>query len=563
MPLHAWMPPAHRLSPQLLPQRLLRPPLLLPPPLSHRPSSPPPLIYLTASPLTAPLRSQDGDVFKHAALATKQMANALRVDRGLELGMGAGKVLTSGGAAGLEELSRLGGLGGKAISQKATRAVSRARLSREGSAGSLNSSSTGGNRPSGGRNSRGSKRVYPEDPASAPSPAAASPELAPELTAIEEISQLHGEGAHGEGARGEVAQAVLDAQGDGGGGLLDDVERGCSSAGGSSSRPEPEGGGDDGAGGVGAVSLSEATPTQLSEPTPPSSSKLPPGVKPQLGKRRRTAKLPAFWTTKQSEGIRLDMLAKACSVVVWGWDEEQKREVEGILGQVTAVSDAVAETLVAVADQVADTANELMGTSGSSSSHAPSKRVEVPMEAIRLLAMSAGQVPVAITQARDVHALTDASNELSKATAKLDEANGRVKHGTRKTAGQLQQQQAEAQKLSERVAALEDKVGTLRAGARHLPIAFVTFKTTSGAKAALKCSEELLRTTGVKVGPAPRPTDIVWNHLHRKTDGSGGTSWKTAYTLLVLLIMAPIIASTILVATAFSQMCLFWVPANL
>lgn len=101
------------------------------------------------------------------------------------------------------------------------------------------------------------------------------------------------------------------------------------------------------------------------------------------------------------------------------------------------------------------------------------------------------------------------------------------------------------------------------------------------------CAKDLEKQFGVHVGPAPRPTDVVWEHLHVDPVAQ---QWRIAYIVLVCVIMAPIIALTIIVATMFAQMvsmcdvrckahtfrvnaslvslftprqCLFWVPVNM
>ena len=59
---------------------------------------------------------------------------------------------------------------------------------------------------------------------------------------------------------------------------------------------------------------------------------------------------------------------------------------------------------------------------------------------------------------------------------------------------------------------------------------------------------------GVTIGPAPRPTDVKWIHLHKETK----SEFLSIYDLVVVVIMVPSIAFAILVATGFAQMCLFW-----
>ena len=67
-----------------------------------------------------------------------------------------------------------------------------------------------------------------------------------------------------------------------------------------------------------------------------------------------------------------------------------------------------------------------------------------------------------------------------------------------------------------------------------------------------------LHALGVHIGPAPRPTDIEWTHLHKSTNAR----LLVLYDLMTIGLMVPVIAFAIITATGFAQMCLFWAPVN-
>lgn len=81
-------------------------------------------------------------------------------------------------------------------------------------------------------------------------------------------------------------------------------------------------------------------------------------------------------------------------------------------------------------------------------------------------------------------------------------------------------------------------------------MAFVTFRSSSAAHQACSVAAELFAESGVHVGPAPRPTDIVWEHLHHDPRDQ---QKRVLYIVAVMLVMAPVIACTIIIATMFAQ----------
>ena len=211
---------------------------------------------------------------------------------------------------------------------------------------------------------------------------------------------------------------------------------------------------------------------------------------------------------------------------------------------------------------------------------------EVPAEVLRMLADAAGEAPYVINQAKDVYDLTHAWEELTECTVAKCRANAKALPGgssrvlwgsSRKNeagSGRVRSRKAETAKeakareeaveevarLSEQLRGLQTKVNRLQKETVRIPLAFVSFQSSRAAQAAFGCADELKRKFGVNIGAAPRPTDVVWEHLHVDPTKA---HWRVAYIVLVSLIMAPLIALTIIIATAFAQMCLIWVPANM
>lgn len=234
-----------------------------------------------------------------------------------------------------------------------------------------------------------------------------------------------------------------------------------------------------------------------------------------------------WWRSPAAEPARVDMVAKACSVVLWGWGDG----------------------------------------------------LPVPAEALALLA-SEVEPPAAVEQAKEVFELHEAQRHLEAARAARD----RIVFGQLKPKRHSEAQENVSKWVS-RVAALSTKhTGGGKKGwgavaakltgvhGRLLPICFVTFRSSRAARAALS-DESLtggeshiggeslavrLAKLGVSIGAAPRPTDVEWTHLHKSTN----TTRLSLYDLVTVIVMVPSIGFAIIIATAFAQMCLMWVPMN-
>ena len=268
--------------------------------------------------------------------------------------------------------------------------------------------------------------------------------------------------------------------------------------------------------------------------------------------RRMRLKLPpvsAWWSSAAAAPARLDMVAKACSVVLWA------------------------------------------DSTGQWADGAP-----VPSAALTILADTAG-TPAAVEQAKEVFELAEALRKLEAARAARDRLppvaaeaapkatpSEAARHAAQLSARHAAQARVDA--FVHRVADLTARHGSTRGNgrpgpssnagggsklwrvaaskltSRHgrlLPICFVTFLTSGAARAALrKPTVEALKAIGVRIGAAPRPTDVEWTHLHEKTN----TARLMGYDALTVVLMVPIIGMAIIIATAFAQMCLFWVPMN-
>ena len=223
-----------------------------------------------------------------------------------------------------------------------------------------------------------------------------------------------------------------------------------------------------------------------------------------------------WWRSSAAAPVRTDMVARACSVVLWGWAD------------------------------------------GS----------PVPPEAITLLS-EAVEPPVAIQQAQEVFELEQAQLQLEDARTRRDRRLG--------SSAQMDKAQELVDHLADRLSDLSSRRSSIErertsngpmdrfsqwhtsGPGRLLPLCFVTFRSTKGVRIAL--GDEVvgaLRQLGVRVGPAPRPTDIEWSHLHRRNNKRLLFLWDT----VTIFAMVPLISMAIVVATGFAQMCLFWVPAN-
>lgn len=157
-----------------------------------------------------------------------------------------------------------------------------------------------------------------------------------------------------------------------------------------------------------------------------------------------------------------------------------------------------------------------------------------------------------MVQARRVLELYETRREHEAVVFKLQDLSARPSLSPK-------QQQAEAE-LKRQMVRLQHQIDGLLIAHRLLPMAFVTFRSSRSAQRALEL-KELLGKMGVTIGPAPRPTDIKWSHLH-VAHKRGCKLVKNAYDVLLSLLMAFVIAMVIIIATMFAQMCLFWVPFN-
>ena len=140
-----------------------------------------------------------------------------------------------------------------------------------------------------------------------------------------------------------------------------------------------------------------------------------------------------------------------------------------------------------------------------------------------------------VEQAKEVWSLFQAKRRLEAARKERDRR--RTALGGR--AGKVfEEAQARVSLLAERVAELAAKYESSKAtdsrGARRwgkvqakmtsahgrfLPVCFVTFGSSRAARTALGAEVvAALGKLGVSVGAAPRPTDIKFEHLHRRTD---------------------------------------------
>ena len=226
-----------------------------------------------------------------------------------------------------------------------------------------------------------------------------------------------------------------------------------------------------------------------------------------------------WWRSAAAAPARMDMVAKACSIVLWGW------------------------------------------TDG----------IPVPAEALALLA-SEVEPPAAVEQAKEVFELEQAQRQLEEARATRDR---QLPDTDRRAAAQLHVDRVirRVEDLLEKHSGVHSATGSndgkKRWGAvakkmtgqhgRLLPICFVTFRSSGAARRALgKETISMLETLGVHAGPAPRPTDIEWTHLHKKSN----PRLLSLYDLATVIVMVPAIGMAIIVAMAFAQMCLFWVPMN-
>ena len=198
--------------------------------------------------------------------------------------------------------------------------------------------------------------------------------------------------------------------------------------------------------------------------------------------------LADWWKLPEHAPLRLDMFAAACTLVVWGWQEAAKEARE-------------------------ESGREEAGDECS----------EVPPQTLRKLARAAGEEPLVVTQARDVRELTLAWRQLenvSRVSERAQEPN------------------------SPAVVEAERRVGELQQKSKRLPIAFVTFRSSAAALAALAAFAESDEGGGgtyphCHVGRSPRPTEVVWEHLHVKTNHS---RWILhLYDMGVLVLFSPLI----------------------
>ena len=249
---------------------------------------------------------------------------------------------------------------------------------------------------------------------------------------------------------------------------------------------------------------------------------------------RSTFKVPPvseWWRSPEAAPARIDMVAKACSIVLWGWGDG----------------------------------------------------AAVPAEALAVLARDVGP-PAALQQAKEVYGLFEVKRELEAARRLRDQMRAKAAHAVEHDfqVARVLQLKERGDAAQRRVNELSEHVGNLQrlhvaaqqrgmsrwkrvaskltgAHGRLLPICFITYRSSQDARLALSLETvTALKAVGVQIGPAPRPTDIEWTHLHQTTNAR-----KLAfYDLFCIVVMVPAIGMAILVATGFAQMCLFWVPMN-
>ena len=288
------------------------------------------------------------------------------------------------------------------------------------------------------------------------------------------------------------------------------------------------------------------------------------------------AKLPApnsWWVSSGSTPVRVDMAAASCTLVLWGW-----RAPGQVAAEPSSRRSLRRASLVvgAPSDAAADPATGLP--------------TAVPKEALEMLSEAAGEDPVCVNQARDVYDLTLAWRELTEMSIELCRA--RVAAGmdsdtrdsdasdvapapapgaasdpekaapdavgpSAKAAAKVAAAKERAKELEKSATELQSRVVQLQREAKPISLAFITFQSSAAAQAAWTCAEELKAEHGMDLGAAPRPTDVVWEHLHVHP---AHTEWRVLWIVLVGLVMAPTIAATIIIATAFAQMALPWVP---
>lgn len=233
----------------------------------------------------------------------------------------------------------------------------------------------------------------------------------------------------------------------------------------------------------------------------------------------RLAKLPPpndWWREPDSEMTRLDMAASMCTVVVWGWELDAK-----------------------------GMASEAGGAGG------------VPAEVVARLGAAAGEPALSVVQAHDVEQLTLKWGELSKKAKHSETLRALYTRGAKKAAEESEVKEAEAATRE-----LEGTVSQMRKQVKPINMAFITFSSSKAADAAVALGAAgglADLDAGLSVGAAPRPSDVVWEHLAVSPAHLG---YRVFYYLGVTIVMAPLIAMVIVVATAFAMMCLFWVPVN-
>ena len=260
------------------------------------------------------------------------------------------------------------------------------------------------------------------------------------------------------------------------------------------------------------------------------------------------------------------MAAAACTLVLWGWRAPEQQSSRRASLSSRRGSLVVGAPAVAAADPATGLATA------------------VPSEALERLTAAAGEEPLCVNQARDVYDLTLAWRELTELSIELcrarvaagmdseqdasDAAPAAAPGGAEKAAtgaaglsaeaaAKVAAAAAKAKELEKSATELQSRVVQLQREAKPISLAFITFQSSAAAQAAWSCAEELKADLGMHVGAAPRPTDVVWEHLHVHP---AHTEWRVLWIVLVGLVMAPSIAATIIIATAFAQMALPWVP---
>ena len=215
-----------------------------------------------------------------------------------------------------------------------------------------------------------------------------------------------------------------------------------------------------------------------------------------------------WWKNPESSPVRVDMAAAACTLVLHGWDQDAESSKKGC----------------------------------------------VPDDALARLIAAAGERPLAVNHARNVEPLTEVWDDLNEKVVERDRLPQPGPDGA------VTEEMAKA--IAE-VKALERIVNAYQDDADVLPLVFVTFNSSKVAqRAASEASAELHNEFGVSIGSAPRPTDIVWEHLHASPKEDWRHCSRVLYIVVVALVMGPAIAVAIMIATAFAMMALPWVPFN-